>query len=81
MKDHNELTEGGAQRALYIALLGAIRVHASPHLAAKSALSAVEREYVKLLNTPTQFGEYFDAYQDMHTQLTQFLHAEFDERN
>lgn len=61
MKDHNELAESGTQWVLYIALLGAIRAHDSPHLATKSALSAVEREYVKLLNVPTQFGEYLDA--------------------
>ena len=81
MEDHSELTKGGGQRVLYIALLAAIRANASPSLAIKSALSAVEHEHVKLLNTPTQFGEYLSAYQDMHEQLTKHLRAEFGEQS
>ena len=80
MEDHSELTKGGGQKALYTALLAAIRANTPPSRAVKSALSAVEHEHVKLLNTPTQFGEYLSAYQDMHEQLKKYLRAQFDEQ-
>ena len=74
-----ELTEGGAQRVLYTALVAAIREHSSPRAAVTAALQAVECEHVELLNTPTQFASYLDAYHDMHEQLIKFLRAEFGE--
>lgn len=74
-----ELTESGAQQALYTALAAAIRAHESPHVAVTAALAAVEHELVMLLNTPTELLEWLDAYQDMHERLTKYLHAQFDE--
>ena len=80
MEDHSELIKGGGQKALYTALLAAIRANTQPSRAVKSALSAVEYELVELLNTPQQFGEYLSAYQDMHEQLKKYLRAQFDEQ-
>jgi hypothetical protein len=76
----DELKDAGGQRAIYTALVAAIRAHRDPARAAEIALSAVEHELVTLLNTPTQYGEWLDAYQDMHESLKKYLRAEFGKR-
>jgi hypothetical protein len=76
----DELKDSGGQRALYTALLGALRASDDPSRASKSALQAVERELVELLNTPQQFAAWLPAFQDMHEQLKKYLRAEFGEQ-
>lgn len=76
----DDLKDSGGQRALYTALVAAIRACDDPARASAAALSAVERELVSLLNTPQQFGGHLSAYRDMHERLTEHLRAEFGGR-
>lgn len=73
---HDEMRDSGGQHAIWLALLAACRAHPDPRQAVRAALSAVEAERVRQLNSTQDLSEWGRGFDEAHEALVARLLAE-----